>query len=259
MSWTDEEIEMGVFGLMNHLGIEYMPTNMQMRENRLSGLSAAIGKNGGTEYWRKKLGLKKKNNPMRKWTDDKIENGIKEIMKTLNIDRMPSASELKSIGRNDIHCAISKHDLKYSGWAEKLGIERKSSDTLKGQEYEGILERTLKEKGYTVERMTTKYPYDLVVNDHVKVDVKVGGAHYHYNSRCHTFRPSKVYPTCDLYICLALDEEENIEKTFVIPSKLAQLVTLNICKESKYNVFINRWDYIDRFTEFYKTLKMEGM
>lgn len=254
MIWNEQNISNAINELMASLEIDYMPTHKQMKDNRLSGLSMAINKQGGTDYWREKLGLERKRKPPIKWTDDKIEAGVKECMKTLAIDRMPSSTEFKDIGRTDIHCALSKHPLKYSGWAEKLGIKQKSSDTVKGQKYEVILENILKAKEYEVERMTTKYPYDFVVNEHVKVDVKVGAPHHHFGTRCHTFRPSKKHPTCDLYICIALDEQEEIEKIFVIPSKFAQIVTLNICNDSKYNAFIDRWDYIDRYTEFYERL-----
>lgn len=193
-----------------------------------------------------------------KWTNELIESELKKCIKVLNINRMPSAKELTDIGRNDLHCKISRTK-KYSGWAEHLGLELKASETKTGQEYERKIAEMLGNRGHQTERMTTKHPYDLLVNEHVKVDVKVAGPHHHFGSRAHTFRPSKKHPTCDLYMCVALDEAEQIEKVFVIPSKFAQLVTLNIGTKSKYNSFINRWDYIDRFTEFYKTLKVEGM
>ncbi len=188
-----------------------------------------------------------------KWTDELIEKELLKSIKVLQIERMPTANELKTIGRNDLHCKISRTK-KYSGWAEHLGLELKQSETVKGQKYESKLKKRLESKGYKVEDMTTKHPYDLLVNKNVKIDVKVSAPHYHFGSRCHTFRPSKKHPTCDLYICIALDEQEKFEKVFVIPSKFAQLVTLNICKESKYNAFIDRWEYIDRYTEFYNTL-----
>jgi hypothetical protein len=53
----------------------------------------------------------------------------------------------------------------------------------------------------------------------------------------------------------ALNEEGNkVERTFVIPSKNLKLVSLCIGKNSKYNKYINRWDYIDKYDKFYKSL-----
>ncbi len=190
-----------------------------------------------------------------KWTDEKIKQGILDSIKVLQIDRMPTANELKDIGRNDLHCKVSRTK-KYRGWAEELGLELKESETVKGNKYEDYVAEVLEGLGYEVERMTTKHPFDLLVNGSLKIDVKVGAPHTHFGTRCHTFRPSKKFATCDLYICIGLDEEENIEKQFIIPSKFAQLVTLNICNDSKYNAFLDRWDYVNRFVEFYHSIEV---
>jgi hypothetical protein len=186
-----------------------------------------------------------------KWNDEKIVEGIKQSMGVLKIDRMPTAAELTSIGRNDLHCKIGRTKT-YKGWADYLGIQLKSSETTKGNEYEDLVAKIIGVLGYKVKQMTTKHPYDLLINDSVKVDVKVGGAHNHFGSRAHTFRPSKKFATCDLYICVALDENDGVENIFIIPSKFAQLTTLNIGTDSKYNKFIYRWDYIKRFVQFYE-------
>jgi hypothetical protein len=250
MKWTDRTIEDGIRELMAVLKIDRMPTNTEMRQNKFSGLSRAIGLDGGVYTWSEKLGIPMKEKELL-WNDDKIESAILDTLDILQIERMPSASELQKLGRNDLHCAISKSVLKYSGWAKKLNLELKSSDTKTGNEYEEIVSEWIEEYGYEVKRMTTKHPFDLLVEGSVKIDVKVGRAHNHFGSRAHTFVPSKKYATCDLYICVALDEEYKVEKVFIIPSKFAQLVTLNICGESKYNSFIDRWDYIKRFVQFY--------
>src|SRR5699024_3514995 len=131
--WTDEKITETIIELMNKLSIETFPTNMQMRENKLSGLSRAIGLSGGVEHWSKKTGIPRKQREV-KWTDELIKKEIKKSMDVLCINRMPSASELTSIGRNDLHCAISK-GLTYYGWAKEMGLNLKSSETLKGNKY----------------------------------------------------------------------------------------------------------------------------
>src|SRR5690606_15825045 len=117
-----------------------------------------------------------------------------------------------------LHCAISKSKKKYRGWAEEIGLELKESETFKGNKWETYVAEVIRGMGFKVEQMTTKHPYDLLVNGAVKIDVKVGTSHKHFGTRCHTFATNKKYATCDLYICIGLDEEENIEKQFVIPS-----------------------------------------
>ena len=58
--WTEEVIENTIFELMKEIDIEdeRMPTHKEMVNNRLSGLGAAIVKQGGIQHWAEKLGLR---------------------------------------------------------------------------------------------------------------------------------------------------------------------------------------------------------
>lgn len=187
------------------------------------------------------------------WTEEKVKLEIFKAMDVLMIDRMPTSLELKTLGRNDLHLKICRTK-KYSGWASYLDLERKKSETVDGQENEQYISDYLTNKGFSVQRMSTKHPYDLVINDTVKVDVKTGRPYLLRGSRVHTFGISKKEPTCDIYICLAFDEKEKIERNLIIPSHYLKIVTLCIGKESKYNKFIDRWDYIDKYSEFYSSV-----
>lgn len=189
----------------------------------------------------------------KKWFDDVIESELLKCVNSLQLDRMPTANELKSLGRQDLHMAIQKSK-KYSGWAEHLGLGRKQSETVRGQNREEEIAAKLESLGHKVERMTTKHPYDLLVNDTVKIDVKTGKAYLMRGSRVHSFGISKKDPTCDIYIVLALDEQDQVERLFVIPSHHLKVVSLCIGKESIYNRFINCWEYIDQYTEFFKQI-----
>ena len=188
-----------------------------------------------------------------RWTDELIEQEIKSCMKSLDIKRMPTKSELLSLNRNDLHCKISKSK-KYTGWAEHLGLQIKRSETTFGNEYEYLIKEKIESfsNHLTAEKMTTKHPYDLLVNGCVKIDVKVGCAHLHFGTRAHTFNLNKKYATCDIYICVALDEKKEIERCFTIPAALIPIVTLNIGKESKYNKYIDRWDFVYHFVNEYE-------
>jgi len=186
------------------------------------------------------------------WTEEKIKKGIKDCMIALHIKRMPTASEFKSLERNDLHCKISRTK-KYSGWASELGLELKESETKTGNEYELIVKEKLDNfSGFDVKRMSTKHPYDLLINDCLKVDVKVGVAHNFYGSRAHTFALNKKYATCDLYICVALNEKSEIENYFIIPSSHVPIVTLSIGTKSKYNQYLNNWNFVKLFVERYQ-------
>src|SRR5690625_4403811 len=159
MKWTEKRIEEAIISLANELGVERMPTNSEMRARKMSGLSRAISLNGGTLRWSEVTGLPMKKRAVR-WTDDLIEGEIRKSMESLCISRMPTSSELLSIGRGDLQNAISKNrGFRY--WANKLGIKSKVSETTKGQKYERIAKRVLEGKGYKVKSMSTGHPYDL--------------------------------------------------------------------------------------------------
>jgi hypothetical protein len=187
------------------------------------------------------------------WDEQRVKSEIKVMMNALNIERMPTAPELQEYGRNDLHCIISKTK-KYKGWADELGIPLKSCDTRKGNEYEDIVKGILLQKGYEVESMSTRHPYDLLVNGNIKVDVKVGGLYKLKNSDCWTFALAKNYPTCDIYICVAETDGE-IERILVIPSMFAKIKTISIGKVSKYDKYIDRYDYIDQYQQFYNSME----
>lgn len=188
-----------------------------------------------------------------RWTEELIRQELLKSIDILQINRMPTAEELKSIGKNSLHCKISRTK-KYSGYAKELGLSLKSCDTRTGNHYEEYAESIIKLRGYQVERMTTKHPYDLLINDNVKIDVKSAKPTYMRDSRVHTFGISKRQPTCDIYMCIAISEVNEIERLLIIPSKELKIVTLCIGKESKYNKFIDRWDYLNKYIEFYQSI-----
>lgn len=184
------------------------------------------------------------------WTEERVKNEIIKCMSALNINRMPTANELRTLGRNDLHIKISR-TRKYSGWAKYLELERKTSETTTGQLYEEFVEEKLKKLGHSVVRMTTKYPYDLLVDGAVKVDVKFARPYNMKGSIVHAFGISKKNPTCDIYIVLAANDNGEIEREFVIPSHYLKVVTLCIGKDSKYNKFLDRWGFIKLYSNFY--------
>lgn len=184
-----------------------------------------------------------------KWDEQMIEKELFACINALDIRRMPTASELVSLGRNDLHIQVGRTKT-YRGWAEHLGLEMKTSSTLEGQINEDVVEVMLKDRGYTVENMSTKFPYDLLVNGAVKIDVKIANPFYVRGSRVHTFGINKKNPTCDIYICLAFDEEKEVEKLLIIPSHKLRIKTLCIGKESKYDQYKDDWGLIDEYNKF---------
>ncbi|ALS22192.1 hypothetical protein [Paenibacillus naphthalenovorans] len=253
MNNIHNEIEQGLKLAMASLSIDRMPTVKELRMLDMKKLEQIISRNGGFLHWARKLDIPQKQ-IKKKWNDQMVEEEIFNVMKALQIDRMPSRSEIKSVKQDGaLHNKICK-TLGYRGWAEKLGLEIKDSETKLGQDAEEIAIDLLQSKGFSVERMTAKHPFDLLVNDNVRVDVKSGRAYDLRGSRCHTFGISKKHASCDIYLIFALSEEGELERTFVIPSHKLKVVTLSIGANSMYDIYKDRWDYINTYDKFYQSV-----
>lgn len=188
------------------------------------------------------------------WTEELIEKGIKDAMRKLGIDRMPTASELQSIKRNDLHCKIGRTKT-YSGWASYLNLESTKCETRKGQHYEKMIFDKLASMGYKVERMTTKYAYDILINGRVKVDIKSSLSYQINGYTVNTFGINKTFATCDLYILVAANENGDVKKVMVIPAYLLKVKSsISLGLTSKYDKYIDRYDYIDTIDKAFEII-----
>lgn len=187
-----------------------------------------------------------------KWSDNKIAEEIIKVKMALNIERMPTRTEIEVVTNDS---ALTNKISKTGGtkyWANKLNLDLKDSETKLGQEWEMYVKSELENLGYEVEKMTTKHPYDLLVNNNIKVDVKVSRYYKGKGFKYHTFNMEKKYHNCDVFICIGLDEGDYVVKTLVIPSKyLMNKKQLSVGIESKYDKFNDRWDYIEKYSNFY--------
>lgn len=189
-----------------------------------------------------------------RWTNAKIENEIKNVMSALNISRMPSASEIKNVtNSNGLAIKITRTG-GFKFWSNKLKLENKNSETKLGNDYEILVENILNDKGYIVEKMTTKHPYNLLINNNIKVDIKVSRYYKPLNNKFkyHTFNLERKYHNCDIFICIGLNENNKIEKLLVIPSKyVMEINQLSVGVNSKYDKFKDKWGYIEKYSYFY--------
>lgn len=188
------------------------------------------------------------------WTEDEIKQGIFEIMKILNIDRMPSSGEtISALDYNGLSMAIQRSG-GFKHWAKKLSLDTKKSETSLGQVYEEYILELLRNKGYEVERMSVKHPYDILANRNIKIDVKVSNLYKNSGSGYYTFNLEKHNHNCDLFICICVNDEEMV-KTLVIPSKfLMGIKQLSLGNTSIYDSFKDRFDYIEKYDVFYNQL-----
>lgn len=190
------------------------------------------------------------------WDDGKIKAEIIKVKNYLEIERMPTRNEINSVyGNNNLSCAISKRK-GYYGYAKELNLKIKKSCTTTGKTYEHIASDLLQEKGYKVTRMPQNFPYDLLINDCVKVDVKASHLFRGKNGNFYTFSTEKPFATCDIYLLIELDDNDNASRLMVVPSKFVFTNSqISVGTEnSKYHVFTDRFDYIDTLSDFWRKI-----
>lgn len=192
-----------------------------------------------------------------RWTEEKAKNEIKDVMKALNLNRMPSRSEIEKVMQTSTLTNYISKNGGFKFWADKLSLNMKKSETSLGKEYEQYITDLLNRKGYEVERMSTKHPYDLLVNMNIKIDVKVSNLYRGPKGEFHTFNLEKYNHNCDLFICVCVTDDK-VVKILVIPSKFLMKVSqLSLGINSIYDVFKNRFDYIEKYDVFYSNLKTQ--
>jgi hypothetical protein len=187
------------------------------------------------------------------YTDETIITGINEVMASLNIDRMPSRNEIFTVTKNHKLDNAIQRSYKYSGWAEKLNLKLKASETSFGKEYENIaILDILQNTGFDSEKMSQNYPFDLLVDSFIRVDVKVGRRYYYNDSNYfHSFNLEKKYPVCDLFVVYCINDENNIEKKLIIPSSKLQVCQISVGVKSRYDVYRDNWGVFEKYSKFY--------
>lgn len=262
--WTTERIEKEIFESMNDLNIQRMPTGNELYEINRGGLANAIARNGGYKKWRIKLGLDgiRGTESDVYWTEDKIKKGIYEVISYHSLDRMPLLSECIDYPNNGkgLGHAITRYG-GFEGWAKKLGLPRGEGSTHFGQKGESMALELIHEKGYEAKRLSTIAPYDILVNDSIKIDVKSARLNTKSGKGSYMFSTEdSMYHKCDIYICLGFDENgNNLHYTYIIPS--CQVVDRKVHIDPKtstnYGLYRDKWEYIDKFNNFYKIIKGE--
>lgn len=160
-----------------------------------------------------------------RWTEGRILDEVRTVAR--DFGRMPSANELRDIGRNDLACAIAKRH-SFREVALKLGLAQKGTETHFGQRWERVAAAFYVAQGAEVERMPTRHPFDLRVNGY-RVDVK-------------SARRSLKGECCDFFHAVCVRNDNTALAHFVIPAEEARIHTLTLSPltlagEGKYAQF----------------------
>jgi hypothetical protein len=169
--------------------------------------------------------------------------------------RMPSARELRAHGLNYIACIASRrYKDGLRGWAERLGLRMKPSETLAGQDVEARASDHLVSLGLGVARQTCKAPFDLLVNGLCRVDVKsahrtaAGFVFGLYHAAIATLPKTM---GSDVFMLCCMDAQDNFERIYYVPSHLLRrrMLSLGSKNEALFSQYLNDHGVIARLLE----------
>lgn len=186
------------------------------------------------------------------WTDERISEGIMRIASTFEPERMPSNREVvEHEGNYALANAIQKNG-GYSYWANKLGLERKHSETKLGITGESHIAHLLRQRGHEVDTTSVKFPYDLLIDRCIKVDVKTANESDVRGYPIHSYRLAKRKQTCDFYIFY----EADTGRVYVVPAnKLNGQVQVGMGLDSKeYAKYLGAYHLIDEAVDMYQRM-----
>lgn len=193
------------------------------------------------------------------WTEDKIKYELLKVIKGTGLQRMPSRSECVEFCKNNkLANAITRHGGWYK-WAEKLGLALKGSETKFGKDYEMIAANLLRKQGFAVCQMPQNFPYDLLIDNCVKVDVKASKLYHAKNGNFYSFNLEKPYATCDFYILFTVNAGEEIQRIMVVPSStVVRNNQISVGEnDSKYHKFTDKYGFIEDAVEFWGSMQVK--
>lgn len=188
-----------------------------------------------------------------RWNDELIIKYLNEVVSKMNIDYFPTHKEIEDFyGNEGLTNKISEKGTDY--WAKKLNLPLKDSETKLGLIYEKKAIKDIYDNtGLNSELMIPRFPYDLLTNKKVKVDVKASHCYVRKGVVYFTFNLEKKCPTCDIFILYCLEDDETIIKTIIFPANLVVGKSqIGVGMNSKWDLYRDKWDYIVKFNDFYK-------
>lgn len=193
----------------------------------------------------------------KRWTEDEVKEKIMEIVNELNLDYFPTKTQMNEFyGDKSLSSKVSKLGSQY--YAGLLGLKLSYCESEFGNVFEELAIDEIRENtGFLSLHTNSRYPYDLLTNGNIKVDVKASKRLKGKDSDFHiySFNLEKREPTCDIFIFYCINENMEIDKRIIIPSCLLSGKTqLGVGGLSKWDAYIDKWEYFDAYNEFYNSI-----
>jgi hypothetical protein len=186
-----------------------------------------------------------------KWTDANIEVALREL--SAKFGYMPSVSEMRGVGRNDLICAVTKRG-GILEWSRRLGLVRQGSDSDFGWDGEvAVCDLFRSRRMLAVRTKEKKAPFDLLVNGILRVDVKTANFTAYGACRGWFYRIGKM-PQADLVVLYQHDTAD----FYGLPWFLCPTSNITISRTGGiYAAFLNNWPLIDRMARVRESERAE--
>lgn len=195
----------------------------------------------------------------RKWNDGDVESEIMNIVNTMKLDHFPTKKEMENFYGNK---ALSNKVSKSGGsryYAGLLNLKIVSCESEFGNFYEEFaIDDIFEHTGMQSVHTNARYPYDILTDGNIKVDVKSSQKLKRKKSAFpyYSFNLEKREPTCDIYIFYCMNDDLHIEKTIIIPSCILSGKTqVGMGGLSKWDVYSDKWEYFEMYRRFYNNVK----
>lgn len=189
----------------------------------------------------------------KQWSENEIVKTLKRMVETLGMNTMPTHSEMNNFfGTASVSNAVSKRGGS-KHYANLLGLPIKQCESKFGDKIEDYCVLQIEDiLGLSCEKTKPRYPYDILVDRSVKIDVKASRLFNNYGkSRYYTFNMEKKDQTCDIFVFYCINDMDEVERTLVIPSYvLSGKTQLALGIKSMYDKYENKWEYIKKYNEF---------
>jgi hypothetical protein len=178
----------------------------------------------------------------RRWTQEQIDSEIRLIAAAIGY--FPAASELRSMGRNDLICAITKREGSMA-LSSRLGIPRRHSDSDTGWDGELAFQALAIEAGFDCQRADAcKAPFDLILDGSLRIDVKAASFAEYSESRGWFYRLGKIVQA-DVVVFYQLDTKN----FYAVPWYLCPTSNVTISRSGgRYIAYKNNWELLRKLT-----------
>lgn len=192
-----------------------------------------------------------------RWSESDVCDGILKVVSICGLKTMPTHSEIISAtgDKRLVNALVRYGGTRY--FANKLDLPIKDCESELGDTFELYCMEQIKEKfGYATDKMKPRYPYDILVDRNVKIDVKASRLYTtKAKTKFYTFNLEKRDPTCDIFVFYCLDDNDAPLKTLVIPSSvLSGKCQLSIGFASNYDKYENAWSIVSEYVTFYRSM-----